>query len=321
MKTLILYSKTIIISTFLFVNYYATIAQNAPKNQVGYSEMGMASYYPSDEASRKTLTGDVYDMKALEAAHRNFPLNCLIRVTNLENGKEITLRVNDRPNTTERIMDMTLAAADSLGMVAEDKAVIPVRTEILALNVLRQAVSKGVLATASSPTKKEVVSPKKETEAKKNIEETKKVVATKKETVAKETPKKEVVAKETVKKETPKVIPAKEKIAPTAKNDKKVVAEKTVPFQEDAFYDVKGKKQKPQGFGVQTGKFSEVSRAISEAQTVEKMKLGKVYIQTSTIDGKKMYSVLVGTFNSKDATKEAVKQLTEKKYSPFAKKY
>lgn len=318
MKTLILYLKTALIFTFLLQESHSTVAQNAPKNQVGYSEMGMASYYPADEANRKTLNGDVYDMKALEAAHRNFPLNCLIRVTNLENGKEVTLRVNDRPNTTERIMDMTLAAADSLGMVAEDKAVIPVRTEILALNVTRQAVSKGILATAPSPTKNnEVVTTKKGTETKKNVEETKKVVA------KKETPKKEPVTKEVVKKETAKTVQPKEKVAPTAKNDKKEVATdaKSLLFQEETFYDLKGKKQKPQGFGVQTGKFSEVSRAISEAQTVEKMKLGKVYIQTTTVDGKKMYSVLVGTFGTKDATKDAIKQLTEMKYSPFPKKY
>jgi rare lipoprotein A len=327
---------------FLLSSSYKTFAQNAPKNQVGYSEMGMASYYPSDEAFRKTLTGDIYDMKALEAAHRNFPLNCVIRVTNLENGKEVILRVNDRPNTTERIMDMTLAAADSLGMVAEDKAVVPVRTEILALNVLRTPENKGVLATAASPNKQKekIQNSKIENSKVENSKVENKQMAAKtkndkddktKKDLAKQEPKQ---AKQEVKKfaaqkkidkpmvSTAPATPKNEKVVAktTEKTDKS--AEKLIAmFKDNVLYDIAGKKQKAQGFGIQTGKFVEISRAITEAKIIETLKIGKVYIQTSEVEGKKMYAVLVGAFKTKEETKEITKQLTEKNYSPFVKPY
>jgi len=93
-------------------------------------------------------------------------------------------------------------------------------------------------------------------------------------------------------------------------------------FKDIAVYDIAGKKQKPQGFGIQTGNFTEINRAITEAKTIEGMKLGTVYIQTiATTDGKKTYAVLLGAYKAKDETKEVIKQLTEKKYAPFTKQY
>ena len=99
--------------------------------------------------------------------------------------------------------------------------------------------------------------------------------------------------------------------------DDKIVA----TFKDVAVYDANGKKQKPQGFGIQTGYFVEANRAVTEAKTLEAMKIGKVYIQTIETDGKKKYAVLVGEFKTKDETKELTKQLVEKKYSPFVKKH
>jgi rare lipoprotein A len=373
MKNKFLIGTLLVLNSVLFTE--TAQAQNAAKNQIGYSEIGMASYYPSDEDKRKTLSGDVYDMTAMETAHKNFPMGSLIKVTNLENGKEVILRVNDKPNTTERIMDMTLAAADSLGMVKDDKAVIPVKTEIMALGVPRSNNLRQVLATAPSPTKevKETKVVKEEKTAKESEKELAKKIAADKlalkvskkaeEKAKAETVKK--IAKEKAKEKADKA--QKDKIALTkakkekaekekadkakiekekaeklAKNPVKIVAaapkeatktdvktdakvvvddKVSATFKDIAVYDVNGKKQKPQGFGIQTGYFVEANRAVAEVKTLEAMKIGKVYIQTIETDGKKKYAVLVGEFKTKDETKELTKQLVEKKYSPFVKKH
>ena len=107
------------------------------------------------------------------------------------------------------------------------------------------------------------------------------------------------------------------------KTDTKVVVDDKIvaTFKDVAVYDANGKKQKPQGFGIQTGYFVEANRAVTEAKTLEAMKIGKVYIQTIETDGKKKYAVLVGEFKTKEETKELTKQLVEKKYSPFVKKH
>ncbi len=360
MKNKFLIGTLLVLSSAVFTE--TTQAQNAAKNQIGYSEIGMASYYPSDEDKRKTLSGDVYDMTAMETAHKNFPMGSLIKVTNLENGKEVILRVNDKPNTTERIMDMTLAAADSLGMVKDDKAVIPVKTEIMALGVPRSNNLRQVLATAPSPSKEVKIVKEEKTSKESEKELAKKIAADKlalkaskkaEEKVKAETAKK--IAKEKAKEKANKV--AKDKIALTKAKNEKAAKEKTeklaktpvkiiaatpkeviktdvktdakvvvddkvgATFKDIAVYDANGKKQKPQGFGIQTGYFVEANRAVTEAKTLEAMKIGKVYIQTIETDGKKKYAVLVGEFKSKDETKELTKQLVEKKYSPFVKKY
>ena len=79
---------------------------------------GKASYYAHDFHGKKTANGETYDMHALTAAHRSFPFGTKVRVTNTDNGKSCIVRVNDRgPLKLERIMDLSLAAAEALDMM------------------------------------------------------------------------------------------------------------------------------------------------------------------------------------------------------------
>lgn len=81
------------------------------------SYKGIASYYAHDFHGKKTANGESYDMHALTAAHRSFPFGTKVRVTNIDNGKSCIVRVNDRgPFKLERIMDLSLAAAEALDM-------------------------------------------------------------------------------------------------------------------------------------------------------------------------------------------------------------
>jgi len=81
----------------------------------GYDETGVGSWYGRDFHGKLTANGESYDMHALSAAHKTLPLPTLVRVTNLENGRSVVVRVNDRgPFVKNRIIDLSYAAAHAL---------------------------------------------------------------------------------------------------------------------------------------------------------------------------------------------------------------
>ena len=93
------------------------------KSAHGYVEKGVASWYGKDFHGKKTANGEIYDMHAMTAAHKILPMNTKIRVTNLGNGKNAVLRVNDRgPFVNNRIVDLSYAGAKALGMVGPGTA-------------------------------------------------------------------------------------------------------------------------------------------------------------------------------------------------------
>lgn len=86
-------------------------------------ELGIASWYGPSFHGRHTANGEVFDMHHLSAAHPTLPLGSWVEVTNLDNGQSIPLRVNDRgPFMAGRIIDVSYAAARSLGMLEEGLA-------------------------------------------------------------------------------------------------------------------------------------------------------------------------------------------------------
>ncbi len=97
---------------------------------VGFSQEGYASWYGEKFHGHTTSNGETYDMYQLSAAHTTLPLPTIVRVTNLENGREVVARVNDRgPFHDDRIIDMSYAAAVRLGFA--DQGVARVRVEAL----------------------------------------------------------------------------------------------------------------------------------------------------------------------------------------------
>jgi rare lipoprotein A len=85
---------------------------------VGWSETGVASWYGIPYDGRRTSSGEIFDMHALTAAHRTLPFNTWLEVTNLDNGKRVEVRITDRgPFVRGRIIDLSMGAADRLGMV------------------------------------------------------------------------------------------------------------------------------------------------------------------------------------------------------------
>ena len=94
------------------------------------AEIGIASYYAHKFHGRKTASGEVYNQEFLTAAHRKLPFGTQVRVTNLSNGKHVTLKINDRgPFVEGRIIDVSYRAARDLDFLKE--GLVKVRVEVL----------------------------------------------------------------------------------------------------------------------------------------------------------------------------------------------
>lgn len=95
-----------------------------------YVEEGVASWYGIPFNGHRTSNGEIYDMHQFTAAHRTLPFGAVVRVTNLANGKQTEVRVNDRgPFVANRIIDLSLAAAQAIEMIGPGTS--PVRLEVI----------------------------------------------------------------------------------------------------------------------------------------------------------------------------------------------
>ena len=91
---------------------------------------GISSFYGPKFHGKLTANGEIFDMYGVTAAHKEFPFNTVVRVTNENNGKSLIIRINDRgPYVDGRILDCSFGAAKKLGFVGDGTA--PVKIEIL----------------------------------------------------------------------------------------------------------------------------------------------------------------------------------------------
>lgn len=97
-------------------------------NCTGFMQQGIGSWYGIPFHGRPTSNGEIFDMNALSAAHKTLPLGIWIKVTNLVNGQEVIVRVNDRgPYFKDRVLDLSMAAAKALGYYETGTAPISVQ--------------------------------------------------------------------------------------------------------------------------------------------------------------------------------------------------
>lgn len=98
------------------------------KSSKNFHETGVASWYGRGFHRHKTNSGERYNMYQLTAAHKTLPLQTRVLVTNLSNGKQVTVRINDRgPFSGKRIIDLSYAAAKKLNMVNRGMVRVSVR--------------------------------------------------------------------------------------------------------------------------------------------------------------------------------------------------
>jgi len=127
-----------------------------PKEDYSYDETGIASWYGDDFHDQKTANGEIYNKNELTAAHKTLPMPSLARVTNLENGRSIVVRINDRgPFSGARIIDVSQRSAQLLGF--ENKGTAMVRVSVLAdeskaiADAMRRYGSETEVAQAQQP--------------------------------------------------------------------------------------------------------------------------------------------------------------------------
>jgi len=97
------------------------------RSSTGYVEVGIASWYGPGFHGKKTASGEFYNMYKLTAAHKTLPLGTYVKVINLENGKSVVVKINDRgPFVSGRIIDLSYAAAKKIGMLGKGTAKVKI---------------------------------------------------------------------------------------------------------------------------------------------------------------------------------------------------
>lgn len=115
---------------FILLILISTVLLSACASTKRITESGMASWYGPDFHGKRTASGETYDQRELTAAHKTLPFNSVVRVTNLDNGKQVVVRINDRgPYSRGRVIDLSRAAAEEVSMI--QAGVARVRIEVL----------------------------------------------------------------------------------------------------------------------------------------------------------------------------------------------
>jgi len=150
----------------------AAFAVPEPALPLGWREEGIASWYGPNFVGRPTANGEIFDPSQLTAAHQSLPFDTRVRVTNLDNGRSVVVRINDRgPFVGGRIIDLARGAAEVIGMISSGTARVrlelaggpdgerPVRVDprLSGYDVIVPGVAPGTLLVLTSPTGVNVV--------------------------------------------------------------------------------------------------------------------------------------------------------------------
>src|SRR4051812_15767525 len=115
-------------------------APPSPPARIGSTETGIASWYGVPYHGRRSASGEIFDMEMLTAAHRALPFQTWVEVTNLSNGKQVDVRINDRgPFVGGRVIDLSMAAARQLDMVRAGTARVQLKVIAPPANALDSA--------------------------------------------------------------------------------------------------------------------------------------------------------------------------------------
>ena len=244
-----------------------------PEENYDYKEVGIASWYGPDFHKGITANGETYNMYELSAAHRTLPLPSIVKVTNLDNGKSVVVRVNDRgPFVNNRIIDLSKAAAEKLDFTQTGTA--KVRVEILADE--SKQLKKNILANGGK-----IVDGAPITDSQEPPSFSDPIVLA---------PKTVLIEEET--------------------------AEITVPEQTktDTLYSPKKKAVSSGGnYYIQAGAFSNKENALAVQKRLSSF--GRVFIQEVKKDGKAIYRVRVGSFETGEEGADLIEEIERTGYT------
>jgi rare lipoprotein A (peptidoglycan hydrolase) len=116
-----------------------TIIKQKQPTSVGDIQYGVSSYYADKFHGRRTANGEIYDMYGISGAHQTLPLNSIVKVTNLENNRILTMKINDRgPFIKDRIFDCSYGAAVKLGFISKGTAIVKVEVIEIGNNLYKK---------------------------------------------------------------------------------------------------------------------------------------------------------------------------------------
>ena len=113
-------SSTVVFAGFLgLLAGCSTVQPEADDNWIGFTESGQASYYSDYYQNRPTASGELYNHEKKTAAHRELPFGSNVKVTNVNNGESVIVRINDRgPYVDGRIIDLSRSAFSDIGSIS-----------------------------------------------------------------------------------------------------------------------------------------------------------------------------------------------------------
>ena len=123
--------RSLLVATLLTSCARSPVSRPTPPDPALRIQYGLASWYGRERQGRRTASGELFDSAQLTAAHRTAPFGTYAHVTNLENGRTVRVRINDRgPASAKYVLDLSYAAARQLGMVRT--GITQVKVEFLA---------------------------------------------------------------------------------------------------------------------------------------------------------------------------------------------
>ena len=252
-----------------------------PAEDWNYDETGIASWYGEQFHGKYTANGEVFDLNQMTAAHRTLPMPTVVRVTNLDNGRSIEVRVNDRgPYARGRIIDMSRRAAQLLGFEGQGTAKVRVQIDVPAsIQVASLAGRRGTdpaIAAAAPPPQAAPVRP----------------------VSAEPLPAPPGVSVAANKPVLPPAPTAPQNLPPQPGQP---IAEAPLPET------VSVVPVKPTGIYIQAGAFASIDRAVQLKTRLEKF--GPVNVTSAKVSGMNMYRVRVGPIASVDQADALLNQV------------
>ncbi len=285
--------------------------------QIGYTAEGNASYYADRFHGKRTSSGEVYNMHAFTAAHRELPFGSLVKVTNLENDLSVIVRVNDRgPFKSNRILDLSLSGATQIDMVRNGIArvrieVVGIKEEIVK-EIAKPVAEAKPKATPSKPVKGKAIEKKPATAPRPGV---KKPEASKPPPTAPGTENKsEKVAERTTTRQPG--FPAE------ASDARPSGAFPYAPFKSKGTYNLLGEIVKYESYCVQIGVFGELDKAKQLAARVRTGGYSRVYIQVLP-QGKGIteYKVVLGVYDTKEIARMNLPEIQRKGFTGFVSRH
>ncbi len=263
------------------------------------AEYGLASYYADKFAGKRTASGELYDPAKMTAAHKTHPFGTILRVTRLDNGKSVEVRVNDRgPYVAGRVVDVSRAAAEKLDLIRDGRARVKVEVVRLPGETARRVESKKMPATPL---------PEKRAEPE----------VTTYDAPARTTPARPATPATGEKASKPKPRPQPRKPAAPAKKKETMSAKGGTlvkQFKPLGVYRIRLEHPEAGGYGVQVASLTTTEGVLRQIADLQAKWFDEILLKIEERPtGKPLYKIILGSFETRKEA-EAYKESLRKKY-------